>query len=295
MSGFYLMHRGWLDHPAFGGAREPFCRRAAWAWLVEHAVYQETRVGIGRKAITLTRGQLSYSLRFLAGAWGWDDPRVRRFIARLVEERMIDCVTDAGQCVITICNYSEYQAGARVTDAPTDADSTQMRRSGDANKKEGNQGKEDISLTGESRALPGDALPDLAKQGVVGSPANDNPPEPAKQAKRGTRVPDGDLPEDWATAANHTREKHQMPLLTKRVLGLRWENFRNYWGGLAGSKGLKADWRKTWLNDCISPVTERKFPAGQPPPGNANAPPQAKRQASSFAEIPLFFDTPTEV
>ena len=152
MSGFYLMHRGWMDNPALGGAREPFCRRAAWAWLIENAVYQEARVGIGRKTVTLRRGQLSYSLRFLAGAWGWDDPKVRRFIARLVEEKMIDCVTDAGQCVITVCNYEEYQNVASVTDAPTDADATQTRRSGDANKKEGKEIKE---LTKEADASLG--------------------------------------------------------------------------------------------------------------------------------------------
>ncbi|MFC5355453.1 hypothetical protein [Azospirillum himalayense] len=290
MSGFYLMHRGWLDHPAFGGAREPYCRRAAWAWLIENACWKNERQNIAGKTVALRRGQLSFSLRFLAKAWGWDAEKVRRFCLRLADEKMIETESEAGQMVITICNYDEYQVPASPSEAGGEAVVRQHRGSGEANTNEGNKGNEE-----SVRALPGDALPDLAGQGVVTPPANDNPPEPAKQTKRGTRVPDGDLPEDWAQAANHTREKHQMPLLTKRVLGLRWENFRNYWGGLAGSKGLKADWRKTWLNDCISPVTERKFPAGQPPPVNANAPPQAKRQASSLSEIPLFFDTPTEV
>ncbi|NUB28531.1 hypothetical protein [Azospirillum brasilense] len=291
MSGFYLMHRGWLDHPAFGGAREPYCRRAAWAWLVENAKWRDEVEMICGKRITLRRGQLSFALRFLASAWGWDVPKVRRFIARLHEERMVEISTDTVQNVITICNYDEYQLQENATDTRPTLDRHSTRSVTDTNLNEENKGIKEESV----RALPGDALPDLAEQGVVTLPANDNPPEPAKQTKRGTRVPDGDLPDDWAQAANHTREKHQMPLLTKRVLGLRWENFRNYWTDLPGSKGLKRDWKATWLNDCISPVTERKFPAGQPPPSNANAPPQAKRQASSLSEIPLFFDTPTEV
>lgn len=127
-AGFYLMHRGWLDHPALGGQREPFCRRAAWAWLIEHAVFQEIAIGIGRRTVVLQRGQLSYSLRFLANAWGWDDPKVRRFIARLADATMIDCVTDAGQTIISICNYDEYQHASSVADAPSDAGATQQRR-----------------------------------------------------------------------------------------------------------------------------------------------------------------------
>ncbi|TWA74154.1 hypothetical protein FBZ82_101169 [Azospirillum brasilense] len=290
MSGFYLMHRGWLDHPAFGGAREPYCRRAAWVWLVEHACWKYERQNIAGKTVALRRGQLSFSLRFLAKAWGWDAEKVRRFCLRLADEKMIETESEAGQMVITICNYDEYQVPVSPSEAGGEAVVRQHRGSSEANTNEGNKGNEE-----SVRALPGDALPDLSEQGVITSPANDNPPEPAKQTKRGTRVPDGDLPDEWATAANHTREKHQMPLLTKRVLGLRWENFRNYWSDLPGSKGLKRDWKATWLNDCISPVTERKFPAGQPPPVNANAPTHAKRQASSLSEIPLFFDTPTEV
>ncbi|AWJ91430.1 hypothetical protein Sp245p_16425 (plasmid) [Azospirillum baldaniorum] len=289
MSGFYLMHRGWQDNPVFND--EPFSRRDAWVWLVETANYADGVWGAKGKTVRLQRGQLCRSIRDMAATWKWDRSKVSRFIARLVSDDMIRYTADDGVCLITICNYDRYQAQRDSTETATETTPRQERDSTETQIKEGNENKEGK----ESRALPGDALPDLAEQGVVTLPANDNPPEPAKQTKRGTRVPDGDLPDDWSQAANHTREKHQLPLLSRRVLGLRWENFRNYWGGLAGSKGLKADWRKTWLNDCISPVTERKFPAGQPPPSNANAPPQAKRQASSLSEIPLFFDTPTEV
>jgi len=138
MSGYYLMHRGWLDHPAFGGAREPFCRRAAWAWLIENAVYQDTRVGIGRKTVTLSRGQLSYSLRYLAGAWGWDAEKVRRFCLRLAEDGMIETDSEAGQMVITICNYDEYQLRTTSCETADEADVRQQRGSGEANKKERN-------------------------------------------------------------------------------------------------------------------------------------------------------------
>jgi hypothetical protein len=141
MTGFYLMHRGWQDNPMFG--REPHSRRDAWVWLIEHAAFRDTRVGFGNKSIAVKRGQLCYSLRYLAKAWGWDDARVRRFIARAEVEKMITCVADAGQTVITICNYDTYQTTESVADAPTDAATTQQRRGGDANKKEGKEDNKD--------------------------------------------------------------------------------------------------------------------------------------------------------
>jgi hypothetical protein len=163
MSGYYLMHRGWLDHPVFGGGREPYCRRAAWAWLIDHAAYDEVKVGVTNKVVTLRRGQLSYSLRYLANAWGWDDPKVRRFLTRLVGEMMIDTATDAGQTIITIKNYEQYQSFKSVekvqemlTDAPTDAATTQERRSNDANKKTVNTGKKEDVAKATSSA-PGGA------------------------------------------------------------------------------------------------------------------------------------------
>lgn len=84
------------------------------------------------------------------------------------------------------------------------------------------------------------------------------------RADRGTRVPEGDLPEEWAVAANKTREDNEFPLLNRRVLKRRWTNFANFWRGISGSKGLKLDWRATWLNDCINHRTEQRFPPETP-------------------------------
>lgn len=140
------MARGWMDHPALAGGREPYCRRAAWAWLIESARYQDGDVDIAGKTVPLKRGQLSHSTRFLAAAWGWSEAGVRRFLERLKTDALIDAATDAGQTVITLCNYEKYQArseeGDAACDAPADAGATQDRRSSDANKKEGNKGKE---------------------------------------------------------------------------------------------------------------------------------------------------------
>lgn len=137
MAGFYLMHRGWRDNPAL---KDTFSRGDAWVWLIEAATFKPSKVGIAGKTITLQRGQLSHSLRFMADKWDWDEAKVRRFLSRLQRDEMIRCVTDAGQTVITICNYDKYQVVECVADAPTDAASTRHRRGDDAKKKEGNEG-----------------------------------------------------------------------------------------------------------------------------------------------------------
>lgn len=153
--GFYLMHRGWQDNPVF--RNEEFSRRDAFVWLIEEAAYRPTRVHASTGAIALTRGQLSHSLRFMAKAWKWDEAKVRRFLAALAKENIIDVATDAGQTVITVCNYDKYQTIGGQADAATDAGATQQRRGGDAKKNEGKEGKEGKKEERESAPAVADA------------------------------------------------------------------------------------------------------------------------------------------
>lgn len=277
-----------MDNPAFNN--EPFSRRDAWVWLIETANYADGRWSAGGKTIVLKRGQLCRPLRKIAEAWQWPEAKVRRYLTRLQSDAMIRIETDAKSTLITICNYDEYQLQAADDRRESDATPTQHRRVTDAHKKEGNENNK-----GDGRDLTVDPTDQPSESGLaVGLPANDNPPQkPAKQ-KRGTRVPDGDLPEEWAVAANHSREKHGMPLLGRKVLALRWEAFQGFWRGVVGSKGLKADWLATWRNDCLDPRTEKRFPPA--PAANANGPPPTERRGTikDLDEIPLFFDKPTK-
>src|SRR5678816_2769557 len=100
MTGYYLMHRGWFDHELFR-EEDPFCRRAAWAWLIEHAAWDRTRVRIAGKTVELQRGQLTYSLRFLAKTWGWGHERVRRFLSELRDRDMIETERETGQTAVS--------------------------------------------------------------------------------------------------------------------------------------------------------------------------------------------------
>jgi hypothetical protein len=154
--GYYRMSRGWLDHELFED--EPFCKRAAWAWLVEHAAWRRTAVTVRGVAAILERGQLSYSLRFLAQAWGWSVARVRGFLAALAKRTMIrterSTANDTGRLVLTLCNYEHYQASGHAephSDAHTGVDNASHKEeSNQEDKKEGPSGPRE----GGDAALP---------------------------------------------------------------------------------------------------------------------------------------------
>ena len=133
MAGWYRMHRGWMDHDVFG--RDPLDRRSAFMWLIENAAFAPAKTRGPKGSIVLQRGQLSYSLRYLAAAWRWPEPKVRRFLRATQDAKIIDAATDAGQMVITVCNYDKYQTDGGQGDAVSDALLTQPPRVTDANNK----------------------------------------------------------------------------------------------------------------------------------------------------------------
>jgi hypothetical protein len=176
--GYYLMHRGWQDHPVFGA--DPYSRRDAFEWLVAQAGYGTRDIGLPGRIVRLERGQLCHSLRHMASVWRWTEAKVRRFLARLQAEGMIRTHAEAGQTIVALVNYDRYQprtddssvlrrcqktdagtdaatdvasdsgsegydAASVHTDAAIDATSTQHRRSIDANKKEGKESNKETT------------------------------------------------------------------------------------------------------------------------------------------------------
>lgn len=168
--GVFALDRGWFDHPSF--AAEPFTEREAWAWLISEAAFKDRIKRIGSIVLSLERGQVAASLRFMADKWSWKEPRVRRFLGRLKIDAMLTVATDAGISVITICNYTKYQRVSlpkdAVTDAQNDAATTQQRRKV--------EGTEDIETGSEANASG------------AGAPADD-PSEPEREYfARGRKV-----------------------------------------------------------------------------------------------------------
>lgn len=145
MTGYYLMHRGWMENPALGGRREPFCRRAAWAWMIEEAKWRDEPENVAGKTVVIKRGQFCHSVRFMADAWGWDEKKVRRFLSRLQDDAMIACGTVRGQSIVTLCKYEDYQVQPRGAAAATTEPAPHQRRDDAANLNTGNSGNKESS------------------------------------------------------------------------------------------------------------------------------------------------------
>lgn len=143
MIGYTRAHRDRFDHQLF--RTQKFCRGYAWDWLIAHAAFKPHDIEIKGKTIRLERGQLSYSLRYIATAWNWEKDAVSRLLARLKTEAMIETNTATGQLLITICNYDAYQADVSETATATETGSaTGPRQDRDrtaTNKNKGKNGK----------------------------------------------------------------------------------------------------------------------------------------------------------
>jgi hypothetical protein len=131
---YYLLTRGWMENKALAG--EKFCKRSAWAWLIERAAFRDTSASVGGVHVDLKRGQVAVSIRFLARAWGWGDKRVQRFLGVLRSVRMVTTEATTGVTVITLCNYDRYQFPVEVATTPATTEATTPTTT---NKKEANQ------------------------------------------------------------------------------------------------------------------------------------------------------------
>jgi hypothetical protein len=117
--GVFAVDRGIFDHPIF--AREPYTEREMWLWMLSSAAWADKRIRVGRSFIELKRGQLGFSLRFLALKSQWTVSRIRRFLKRLESDAMVTVSATREATLIAICNYDRYQFGRRTDAAHADA------------------------------------------------------------------------------------------------------------------------------------------------------------------------------
>ncbi|MBN9495871.1 MAG: hypothetical protein J0H39_03870 [Alphaproteobacteria bacterium] len=182
--GKFIVDRAILAHPALQDRRAPrWCRRAAFVDLVSMACWKPHKVDIIDKTVILERGELSHSTRYLADRWGWSEAGVRRFLDRLQTDGLIVAAADAGQTVIRIKNYHEMQrldnTSDAVTDAPTVAEATQVRRKEEHQDKHREDPKKDgVVDHGRERpsivALPETGMPMCKNIKVKKSTTNSN-------------------------------------------------------------------------------------------------------------------------
>lgn len=105
-AGFFVVPR--VDADLFGDPQdEPLCRRGAFAWLFDNAAWKPVERHIGAARVRLDRGELCFSYRYLARAWGWTHGRVQRWLRLLVQRALITIREAGGIIVISLRGYGE--------------------------------------------------------------------------------------------------------------------------------------------------------------------------------------------
>lgn len=219
-SGFVLMHRSLLGHPAFRDDGEAM----AFMWMIAKASWRPTRVRYKGRPVDLARGELCVSHRDMANALGRDRSWVERLWKRLKSETMIETRVETAATVINIRNYDVYQAIAGFDETPAETPRKTRRE------------------TGARQAR------DTEQQGNQGNKEQDGSYEPSPR-KRAERLPEGWTPErlDRSTAAGEIVQRR----------GAEWarvtfETFDNYWRAKSGKDATKLDWQATWKNWVIA-------------------------------------------
>jgi hypothetical protein len=140
---WFKLYRGWQQNPMFRSDRD----RLNWLWLIEHTVYNDSHeISINNAPYTLVRGELSYSIRYLAQAWKTTPSYVRAFLKHLEKWHAIQTQNDTGQTVISICNYSKFQDVESQNDTGLYSNTTQGRHKDDTNNKKGKKEKKDNNI-----------------------------------------------------------------------------------------------------------------------------------------------------
>lgn len=88
-----------------------FSQAEAWIDLIRTARFEiepETRILSSGRYITIKRGEIHASIRFLAERWSWGTDKVKRFLDAAISEQAIERRTEQGESIITLLNYDIY-------------------------------------------------------------------------------------------------------------------------------------------------------------------------------------------
>lgn len=108
MSGWIKIHRTITEHWLYTEKRV-FSKFEAWNDILLTVNYTETKCLIKGKLYTVKRGQSILSLDNWGKRWGWDKSKVRRFMELLVNDSMVELITDNITTHLTVCKYEDYQ------------------------------------------------------------------------------------------------------------------------------------------------------------------------------------------
>lgn len=162
MSGFVLLHRDLIGNPQFRGKDDEY----AAIWIIANAAWEPTTVRVAGKLVSLDRGQLCFSVSFLAQAWECSKATAHSRLRHFEKNGFIRTEVRTGLTVITVCKYTEYQP------SPNDArthDQTSPERSPNAPRTKKNEGNENIGGGGGGAHPRETDLPDTDPDATSGT------------------------------------------------------------------------------------------------------------------------------
>ena len=118
MTGWFKIQREIEDHWIWK-SDEPFDKRSAWIDLIMLANYKDRRTMDGESVVLRKRGDVNYSMLWLAKRWKWDRRKVKRFLMALERDGMVSLNSTSHGTTITIENYAKHQDSG-TTDGTTD-------------------------------------------------------------------------------------------------------------------------------------------------------------------------------
>lgn len=143
MAGWVKIYKKIWENPTVTKDPEYF---TVWIWILTHAVYTGKKVEFRGECIELKPGQLTTGRKIIAAETGVDEYKVQRILKKFETARMIAQVIDHGKCrLITVIEWSQYQADARSSALRLHSDCTQIARRLHTNK-EIKENKEDKEL-----------------------------------------------------------------------------------------------------------------------------------------------------
>jgi uncharacterized protein YdaU (DUF1376 family) len=200
--------------------------------------------------------------RFLAGILGCNGRKAAGLVQALVKRGKLVVI---GERLVNETARQVIDDRLTAHQRARDTGATGGRRSADArseaiNSKELGQGTlnelDETRVDKKRKKKPDAGEPDLL--GQLGAPKG-APQQPEAKAPKATRwAADREVPAEWIDAGHARRAKAGLPPIDLRA---EVENFVTYWPTVAGSKGLKTDWKMTFVNACL----RARAPAGPYP------------------------------
>lgn len=143
---WFAVAKSVFGHPLLQG---PYCRLAAWLWLIANAAWKSHSVMTRGGLVHLERGEVLIGRDHLAVAWGWSSKKVRVFLEQLQSDDMIIIGQSRGHFanVARICNYERFQLAQSHVGPVSGEVNGQSVGSEGPHRTRDNKGKQEVSPT----------------------------------------------------------------------------------------------------------------------------------------------------